>query len=197
MDDGAWVPNIDGAAVVLVLGVALVVAGVLPNEVVVEVVFGPPNKFDPELPAPELILPNNPPLPLPAPPPAPPKSPLVEALDVSVGGGPAGVVELPIPKVVLVGAGVVEPSEAAPNMFEVGTLLPNRPPCVAGVEPAAGVPGVKGAADPKLKEFPPPPPPPPPNMLLVWPAVVAGFAPPPNNPAPDVFGVDVPNDSGF
>lgn len=151
------------------LGVALLAPGVLPKELVAGVGFSPPNKFDPELPAPEFTPPNKPPLPPPPPPPPPPKSPPVGALDISVGGGPAGVVELLIPNVVLVGAGVVEPPEVTLNMLDVGALLPNRPPCVAGVDPAAGVPGVAGAPDPKLKELPPPPapPPPPPKMLLV------------------------------
>lgn len=125
----------------MVLGAVVVVPGVLPIEVV-GVVFGPPNKLDPELPAPEPTLPNKPTLP--PPPPAAPKSPPVGALDVSVGGGPAGVVELPMLKVVLVGAGVVEPPEVAPNMLDVGALLPNRPLCTAGVDPAADVPNDKG-----------------------------------------------------
>jgi len=202
VDDGAWLGNIFEAALLLVLGAALVVPGVLPNEVVVGVGFAPLNMFDPELPAPTPTLPKRFPPPPPPPTPVPPNKPPVEALDVSVGGGPAGVVELPMPKVVFVGAGVVEPPEVAPNILEVGALFPNRPPCVvAGVDPAAGVPGVEGAADPKLKVLPPPAPPlpplPPPNMLLVWPAAVAGFDPPPNSPPPDVFGVDVPKDNGF
>lgn len=133
---------------------------------------------------------------------------------LSVGGGPAGVVELPKLINGLLGAGVVEPTgaevealvdEVAPNKFCPADVF--RPPNKLGVEVppvfALFAPGVEAPPSSFCPNVKPPLPkegvdwPAPPNNEPVAPVVPAGF---PNAPPagafpvllPKIEGVDVP-----